>query len=114
VAAALLADPELVRQAGVLLRRAGVLAQKSRSGELADKDVDLGVNVLTRMAATSQVETVRAELETIRHRLAGMRGATLAQAVEDLMARAPAARGSIGRSSAPRTRPSAGRGGRRP
>ena len=91
-AAALLRDPELAHQAGALLRRVGVLAQKSRSGVITDTDVDLAVDVLRRARGTDGTESVRSELNLLEQHVTQLRGTTLGQAIEALHGDPPTSR----------------------
>ncbi len=92
VLGALLSDKDLATDAAAVLKRAATLSRKAGAGTVADDDVDRALELLRRVQAHPRAASAAKELRILERRLDQLRGATLAEAIEQLMAQAPGAR----------------------
>jgi murein tripeptide amidase MpaA len=89
----LMADADLSAEAAALIKRAAAASKKDTT-VLTDEDIDAALRIVKALGRRPEAREVSRDLKSVERQLEGMRGKSMASAVETLMSEPPGRRRS--------------------
>jgi hypothetical protein len=88
-----MADADLSAEAAALIKRAAAASKKDTT-VLTDEDIDAALRIVKALGRRPEAREVSRDLKSVERQLEGMRGKSMASAVETLMSESPGRRRS--------------------